>query len=1111
MKKWSTAKLCKVMKICAAQMMIVVIVCGVSAAHDNYAQILERKVTLEINNVALETALKELEAAASIKIFYSSDQLGFRDSVSIHAKDQELKEVLDGFLSAYDVMYKVDERKQAIFLKRGRSDEEKDLSVARPHQQGNLLRISIMNIGGTVTDATTQQVLAGVNVVVKGTTTGTTTDAEGKYSIQVEENSMLVFSFIGYATTELSVGNRTVIDVSMKEDVTSLGEVVVNAGYWNVKEKEQTGNISRITAEEIQQQPVGNPLSAMQGRMAGVYIQQSSGIPGGSFTIEIRGRNSLRSNGNDPLYVIDGVPFTSTPLGSISSNLATTGGSPLNNLNPSDIESIEILKDADATSIYGSRGSNGVILITTKKGKAGKTRFNANVYSGIGKASNSLQLMDTEKYLSMRHEAFRNDNMPMTVTDAPDLLVWDTTRYTDWQEDLIGGTANIVNAQASISGGSQDTQFLFATGFYKESTVFPGSFHDQKFSSNLNVTHTAPSRKFHFTVSSSIVLDNNQLPYQDPTASAMILPPNAPQAYDTAGNLNWETGYENPYASLMRKLQTNTTNVIGNSTLNYEIINGLTAKVNLGYNLINMKETATMPIAANDPANGLQTGISTFSSRRISTWIAEPQLEYKIKLGPGQLTSLVGSTFQSTTRQGETLFGFGFSSDALLENMSAATTLLALSADNSEYKYVGLFGRIYYNLLERYLINVTARRDGSSRFGPGNRFGNFGAVGLAWIFSKEALFSRGKNWLSFGKLRASYGSTGSDQIGDYEYLDTYSSSAYPYLGVSGLIPTRLANADYGWEVNRKFEVGAEFGFFKDKIQFTVSRYLNRSSNQLVGYSLPITTGFTTMQYNLPATVQNDGWELVLGTTVGQPEKFSWSASVNATFPSNTLLSYPNIEGSPYANTYEVGKSLYITRAFRAAGVSSEEGYYTYADNDDNGSGVDYPADVQTLGEKSQKMFGGLNNTFRLGNFSIDLFVQFVKQNGESYYGYLPAPGMQGNQLQHVLNRWRAPGDATSVQKFTSSYSTPAGEAYSYASFSDYNLVDASFVRLKNVSISWQVPGQWRSKIGLQECRIYLLGQNLLTFTDYDGLDPENQSITRLPPLRTVVAGIQFTL
>src|SRR5258708_653893 len=349
-----------------------------------------------------------------------------------------------------------------------------------------------------------------------------------------------------------------------------------------------------------------------------------------------------------------------------------------------------------------------------------------------------------------------------------------------------------------------------------------------------------------------------------------------------------------------------------------------------------MKEEYLTPIAAQNPA-GNPTGLCAFSNGSISTWIAEPQIDFHKNIGQGKLTALAGITFQQSIRDKQGLIASGYTNDTQLENIGSAASLSSFGPEYSNYKYNALFGRINYNLKEKYIVNLTARRDGSSRFGPDKRFSNFGAVGAAWIFSKEDFVIQNLPALSFGKFRGSYGVTGSDQIGDYQYLDTHSPTNFTYQGGKGLIPNRLANPDFGWEENRKIEVGLELGFLQDRISFSASYYRNRSSNQLVGYSLPAVTGFTSIQSNLPATIQNAGLELNLSTVNIQHHDLTWNTNFNITFNRNKLVSYPNIQGSSYANTYQVGSSLFIQKKYKSLGVDSQTGLYTFQDVDNNGT------------------------------------------------------------------------------------------------------------------------------------------------------------------------------
>ncbi len=408
------------------------------------------------------------------------------------------------------------------------------------------------------------------------------------------------------------------------------------------------------------------------------------------------------------------------------------------------------------------------------------------------------------------------------------------------------------------------------------------------------------------------------------------------------------------------------------------------------------------------------------------------------------------------------------------------------------------------------MLNLTGRRDGSSRFGPDRQFANFGAVGAAWIFSKEASIKRILPPLTYGKLRGSIGTTGNDQIGDYQYLNTYSPYIYPYQGQTGLVPTQLYNPDYGWETNRKSELGLELGTLNDRIIATVSYYHNRSSNQLINSPLPIQTGFSGIIRNLPADVQNTGWEFQLNTTIIKTESFTWDASVNLTIARNKLLEFPDLSSSGYASSYEIGKPLNIVKLVHSLGVNPQTGIFQFADK--NGhitSTPSYPDDYTVVKDLTPAFYGGFSNRFQYKGLSLGIFFQFVKQQGFNYIHSNTTPGSMTNQPTDVLNRWRHPGDLTNNQLFTTT--DPAAAAYNYySSSSDGAVSDASFIRLKNVELSYSLPAKWTSRIKTQLIRVYLRGQNLITFTGYKGADPEVMNTSVLPPLKTLAAGIQLT-
>lgn len=1065
------------------------------------------KVSITGTGIPLKSVFKAIKKQTGLYVMYSSTltTLDREEKVTLNFKETPLDEVLRFVFKGKDLEWSYND---IVIL----VNKKKPTSEIASVMEGDSSITKIPAVTGRVIDANGNPVI-GATVMVKGTAQGASTDAEGNFTLSnVTKNATLRISSIGYDTREVTVKGKSIL-TQLNVDVNKLDETVIIA-YGTTTKRFNTGNVSTVKGEDIQRQPVSNPLAALQGRVPGMVITQQTGVPGGGFAVQIRGRNSVNLNvGNDPLYIVDGVPYPSKILPTNGRPIIGTG-SPLNYINPSDIESIDVLKDADATAIYGSRGANGVVLITTKKGQAGKTTVNVNLYSGIGQVTRKIDYLNTPQYLEMRREAFKNDGQTPETWNAPDLLSWDTTRYTDWQKLLIGGKAHYTDMQASVSGGNTLTQYLIGASYHKETTVFPGNFSDRKGNVHFNVTNSSANQRFRILLDGSYLIDRNNLLSQDLT-SYINLPPDAPPVYNEDGSLNWANStwpnlvIGNPLSATFRKFVRNTNNLIGNAVVSYRILPDLEIRTSFGYNNMQDDELQTFPLGALNPAFAqYNTPSSSFTNNNSSSWIIEPQVTYKWRLGKGRANVLMGTTFQQSNSKGQILNATGFASDALLENIQAAPNVSTQSVTNTVYKYNALFGRLNYNWEDKYLINLTARRDGSSRFGPGRQFANFGAVGIGWIFSKESFMEPASSFLSFGKLRVSYGTSGNDQIGDYQYLSTYRSVQYPYLGVQGLYPNNLFNNNFAWELNKKLEGGVELGFLKDRFLITASYYRNRSSNQLVGYDLPIITGFTSVTANLPAEVQNTGIEFTLITTNLQTKGFKWTTSANLTIPRNKLIAFPNLENTGYANSYIIGQPLTTTKVYHLIGVDAETGAYKFADN--SGKPVDNPSyekDRIALVNTDPKFYGGLQNNFQYKGFQLDVIFQFVKQTGVNYlFDALPGSSL-GNEPITVLDRWQKNGDNKSIQRFNQDYNLY--NAAEKALQSDRAYSDASFIRLKNLSFSYRFPESWNQKIHLQNFQLYMQCQNLLTITNYKGMDPENQGgAVTLPPLRVLTLGIR---
>jgi len=965
-------------------------------------------------------------------------------------------------------------------------------------------------VTGTVTVGEDQSPLSGVLVSQEGSDQVTLTNSKGIYKLEITgENPSIIFRHPEYAEKKIALGGRTIVNLKLDRKEQSIEEVVVNAGYYKVRDKERTGSIVRVSSKEIENQPVANVLSSVQGRMSGVSVTQNSGTPGGGFDIQIRGKNSIRREGNEPLYIIDGVPLGSeTPSLYAVTVLPNSSISPLNAINPNDIESFEVLKDADATAIYGSRGANGVIIVTTKKGRKGRTDLKLNSSYSLSTVANRLKMMDTSQYLQMRKQAFQNDGIATIPATAYDLNTWDQNRYTDWQKELIGRTADASVVQLSLSGGSDNTSYLISYGHQEQTTVFPADFRYQTNNITGNFTFRTPDKRLEVNMSNSFSFQKNNIQNDDLTKRSLTLSPNAPALYDASGNINWENNtFSNPVA-LFNSEYLNSTNFINSGTnISYRLFPFLSLKFNGGITYQNFEELSLKPHTMYNTSGGL-TSANSISSKNNQTsfsYLLEPQVTAAYSWNDHQFDLLIGTTLQqSETRQGA-IQGIGFESNALIRNIGAAKTKIISDQVNSQYFYTAAFARLNYQYRKRYILNLTGRRDGSSRFGPDNRFGNFGAIGAAWILSEES-FMKGLNWLSFAKIRGSIGTTGNDKIGDYQYLNTYSITTSVYNGITGLSPSRLYNPNFSWEKTVKKEAAIELSFLRSRITVTAAYYNNSSSNQLVGIPLPATAGFPSIQSNLPATVQNTGWEFDASVQVLKSSPLKYETAVNVSVPRNKLVAFPNLAGSTYSNQYVIGYPMTLVKVYQFEGVDPATGLYRFKDFNGDGR-LTSPDDNQVIEKIGVEYYGGWSNTLRFRNWSASFLFQFVKQRNWNYNRQMLIPGNMNNQPLEVLDAWSPSNPTGTYMQYSTGTVAQKNTLHSLFQNSTAAVGDASFIRLKNVQLNYSIPVQ---KFGIREAMIYVQGQNLLTFTNYFGLDPEFVLTGFLPPLKTYSLGFQLT-
>ncbi|GEP98080.1 SusC/RagA family TonB-linked outer membrane protein [Chitinophaga cymbidii] len=1078
------------------------------------ARSFSQKVSLQVQEVSLKAVIADIKKQTGYTFFYNEEWLEKGNAVTLNLRNADLHTVLDEVFKNQPLRYRLINKTIVLALK----SEPAQATVPLPP-----VKVRVMDATG--------KPLAGASVLNRSTRKTGITDAEGMCTVEAVAGDVIEVSFIGYATQVVTLpeGRMNTWDILLKQANSKLDEVQVIA-YGTTIRRFSTGSIGTLKAADIEKQPVGNPLAALQGRIAGLNISATGGAPGAAIKVQVRGKNSL-TNGSDPLFIIDGVPFapgneninqhfslasTGTPsnFATVSPSSVTRGNttltaglSPFQIINPADIESIEVLRDADATAIYGSRGANGVILITTRKGAPGKTVFNAQVYTGASKVTRLWKMMNTQEYVKMRREAFSNANRPLTPADAYDLLIWDTTAYTDWQRLLIGGTAHTTDANARLSGGNERTQFMLGAGFRRETNVFPGEHANVRGSLQTYISNTSRNERFQTQLRINYGATRNESAGSMP---GIDLPPNAPSPYDAGGKLNWGpegARFANPMAGLLKQANMDMENMLANLQLSYKLAKGLVLKTSLGHNSIHTKENNIIPVASLDPLN-TQTGSFSLSNSRLKSWLAEPQLEYAFRYRDMKMTALAGGTWQYNNRTSSSVTGRGYTDDAFISMLNAAD---GLSASNSyvRYKYAAAFGRFTWRWHDRYLLNLSGRRDGSSRFGDGRKFSNFGAVGMGWIFYQEPALKHALRFLSFGKLRGSYGITGSDQIGDYMYLNTWSPAAAKADGLPALMPDALFNDAFNWERNRKLEGSLELGFWNDRVLTTVSYYRNRSNNQLVQYKLPAQTGFAGVIRNFPALIQNSGWEFEINARPLE-RAFTWNTAANLSLPRNILKSFPGIESSSYNNIYVVGQSINLIRAYVVEGVNPQTGVYTLKDV--NRDGTANLLDQQVIGHTDPAFFGGWSNSFAYKGVELDVFLEFKKIFGyNQYYASAYAGDMQ-NRLASLTDRWQQPGDADAKFQQATAFSSPAFTMASRIRSSDIAYGNNSYMRLKSLMLSYNLPADRLKPAGIKACRIYFQGYNLFTWSSNREGDPEAPiSTLGIPPLRTVTAGLNITI
>lgn len=1109
-----------VMKLSA----ILILVTSLHVAARSSAQL----VTYTGKSVELSKVLSAIREQTGYVFFYDKNDVRGLKPVTVSLKDASVQLALKTVL--YELPLDFEMQGNTIFIHR---KEPIIIHMPEPPATPEAAKDTLR---GTVRDSTGAP-LVGASVIIKGTNTGTRTNLKGEFLLyHLQPSTTLVISYTGYVDQEMTPGN-TYLYVIMKRSSNALDAPVIQA-YGTTSRRFSVGSISTVNSDVIEKQPVTNPLLALQGQAPGLAITLQNGVPGSRILVQVRGQNTLLNTPggfkpyDQPLFIVDGVPFATqnanvTQLSSLFNPASFAGGisvsggaSPFNNINPADIESISILKDADATSIYGTQGANGVILITTKKGKPGKTVFNLTANTGINSRARGVKLMNTQQYLQMRKDAFAADGVTPGLS-APDLTVFDQNRSNDWQKIIFGQTSNNTDVHASLSGGTYNNTFITSVGYTRSSYNYPGDFADQRYSLHSAFHHGSPDGRLFVDFGTDYGYENNKSGAYG-GANAAFYAPNLPALVDSAGNLVWSYKGTNLqsyqfYSGLYRPTTFQNYNLSNSLRAGYRIMTGLSFTLNMGYNRNNTTERNVNPTKGLNPASPFRT--VNYATSVAEALNVEPQLDYTLNLPKGVLTALIGGTYKKTTANSTNTYSSGYANDALMGSLNASTYQYT-SDGSSIYRYSAGFARLKYIHEGKYIVSLTGRRDGSSNFGPGNQFGDFGSVGLGWIFSEEKGFRTMLPFVSYAKIAASYGTNGSDGISAYKYQSFWSSiyNVPANFGFQPAGPGNLYNPDYSWALKRSLNIGLDLGLFQDRLLLNTTFYRNREGNQLGGYPLPIQVGFTSVTQNLPATIQNTGWEFSVTSNNIKGRSFSWTTTFNISFNRNKLLSLPNLASGPYRKTYVMDQPVSIIYGYRFKGLNETTGQYEYYAKD--GHATSSPksglaadgGDQAVIGNREVRYMGGFGNTLNYKRFSLYLFFQFSSQMAPNYRSLISGsvPGSDLiNQPVEAFDYWKKPGDHTLFPRLSSGYVSSSFNSTGLFSQSDAAYSDDTYCRLKTLSLSYSLPEQLLKKMHIQDVRIYGSAQNLLTFTNYKLGDPEQFGYNNFPIQRTVVFGLNF--
>ncbi|MGV3556609.1 SusC/RagA family TonB-linked outer membrane protein [Larkinella arboricola] len=1015
------------------------------------------------------------------------------------------------------------------------------LSVLAIAYQAAAQSTAKVTISGKVTAEEDGQALVGATVTEKGTTNGTAADAEGAFRLTVSPNATLVISFIGYAPQEVAIGNRSTINVALKTDQQQLQDVVV-VGYGTQRKKDLTGSIVNLSSKDLVPVPSATSVDQMmQGKVAGVQISQTSGAPGGNVNVVIRGISSI-TGGNSPLYVVDGYAIGTGGGGSDLSSFASSSYSasgiansssanrinPLSTINPSDIESIQVLKDASATAIYGSRGANGVVIITTKRGKQSKPTISFEHSTGVQQLAKKLDLLSPREYAEFVADGRDNawvfsggkasdpNNIRSTATQVkpsfrnPDQI----SGGTDWQ-DVIFRPGLVQNYQLSASGTSRDVGYYVSGGFYDQKGIIIGSDF-KKFTLRTNIDAQLSQRlKLGASFSGAHSYGNfaraeGHLQHRGLISAALASDPTIP-IYDANGNYYSEfsdpTGIPVEHPLIIAAEfsdKRNNTNVFTNNYLQYEIANGLVFKTSVGVNYSNnitrLWKSSKVGLATS--RNGAATaGVTEVKSLN---WLNENTLNYRHRYGEKhELDALIGYTIQKNTDEILQAGAIDFPTDYVPYLAAGAVT----SGTNykSEWSMLSWLARVNYTLAGKYLFTATVRQDGSSRFGRENRWGTFPSFSAAWRMSDEE-FLKPVSFISDLKIRASYGISGNNLIPNYASQGLLNISRHVTGGnvISGVVPSSLANSVLTWEQSVQTNLGLDLALFNNRLSFVFDAYRTHKKDLLLNVILPAASGFSSSLQNI-GEIENKGIELTINSENIRKGGFQWNTDFNISWNRNKVLALNSETARLQTSDYQVAQVGYPISSFRLLNIQGvfqnqaevdanpkqhprvQPGDYKYEDADGNGTITQN--DRTIVGTPWPDFTWGLGNRFSYKGFSLNISLNGSQGNEIYYQGgeiIQNGAGVQ-NQLSLVADRWKSeadPGNGIISRAIRNDY------AFGFGAGTTKNLFDGSYIRVRNVNLAYAFPQPLVSKLKVQAVSVYLDATNLFTFTKYPGYDPE---------------------